>query len=170
MKFLIKFFFIFVLFLFNLSQAYSIESIAFIDMDYIIKNSEIGKKTLNSINDLNIKNINEQKKKEKILKDLENDLLAKKNILSKENFDKEVKLLRQKANKFKSDQSKMVEDFNNYKKIELDSVLNKITPIMNAYMEQKSVKILLDSKNILIGRNDLNLTNEVLKEINKNIK
>ena len=169
MKFLIKIFFIFVLFLFNLGQAYSSENIAFIDMDYIIKNSEIGKKTLNSINSLNIKNINELKKKEKILKDLENDLLAKKNILSKENFDKEVKLLRQKANKFKSDQSKMVEDFNNYKKIELDSVLDKITPIMNAYMEQKSVKILLDSKNILIGRNDLNLTNEVLKEINKNI-
>ena len=169
MKFMIKIFFIFVLFLFNFSQAYSSESIAFIDMDFIIKNSEIGKKTLNSINNLNIKNINELKKKEKILKDLENDLLAKKNILSKENFDKEVKLLRQKANKFKSDQSKMVEDFNNYKKIELDSVLNKITPIMNAYMEQKSVKILLDSKNILIGRNDLNLTNEVLKEINKNI-
>jgi len=169
MKFLIKIFLIFLPFLFNLSQAYSSESIAYIDMDYIIKNSEIGKKTLNSINDLNIKNINELKKKEKILKDLENDLLAKKNILSKENFDKEVKLLKQKANKFKSDQSKMVEDFNNFKKIELDSVLNKITPIMNAYMEQKSVKILLDSKNILIGRNDLNLTNEVLKEINKNI-
>ena len=170
MKFLIKFFFIFVLFLFNLGQAYSSESIAFIDMDYIIKNSEIGKKTLNSINDLNIKNINELKKKEKILKDLENDLLAKKNILSKENFDKELKLLRQKANKFKSDQSKMVQDFNNFKKIELDSVLDKITPIMNAYMEQKSVKILLDSKNILIGRNDLNLTDEVLKEINEKVK
>ena len=169
MKFLNKLFFISILFLFTFGHVYSSESIAYIDLDYIIKNSEIGKKTLNSINNLNIKNINELKKKEKILKDLENDLLAKKNILSKENFDKEVKLLRQKANKFKLDQSKMVKDFNNYKKIELDSVLNKITPIMNTYMEQKSVKILLDSKNILIGRNDLNLTNELLKEINKNV-
>ena len=41
---------------------------------------------------------------------------------------------------------------------------------MNSYMEQKSVKILLDSKNILIGRNDLNLTNDVLIEINKKVK
>ena len=85
-------------------------------MDFIIKNSEIGKKTLNSINNLNDKNINELKKKEKILKDLENEIISKKNIISKENFDKEVLLFKEKANKFKEDQSKMVEDFNNYKK------------------------------------------------------
>ena len=46
MKFLNKFFFIFIFFFLNIAQANSIESIAYIDMDFIIKNSEIGKKTL----------------------------------------------------------------------------------------------------------------------------
>ncbi len=170
MKFLNKFFFIFIFFFLNIAQAHSSETIAYIDMDFILKNSEIGKKTLDSINNLNVKNINELKKKEKILKDLENDIVSKKNIISKENFDNEVKLLREKANKFKNDQLIMVENFNNYKKKELDAVFMKISPIINSYMEQKSVKILLDSKNILIGRNDLNLTNEVLIEINKKVK
>jgi outer membrane protein len=170
MKFLSKFFFIFIFFFFSIAQAYSGETIAYIDMEFIIKNSEIGKKTLNSINNLNVKNINELTKKEKILKDLENDIVSKKNIISKENFDNEVKLLTKKANKFKNDQLKMVENFNNYKKKELDAVFAKISPIINSYMEQKSVKILLDSKNILIGRNDLNLTDEVLIEINKKVK
>jgi outer membrane protein len=139
-------------------------------MDFIIKNSEIGKKTLNSIKILNDKNINELKKKEKILKDLESNIISKKNIISKENYDKEVLMFKEKANKFKEDQSKMVDDFNNYKKKELDGILSKISPIINAYMEKKSVKILLDSKNILIGRSNLNLTNEVIKEINEKIK
>ena len=170
MKFLNKFSFIFIFFFLNIAQANNIESIAYIDMDFIIKNSEIGKKTLNSINNLSVKNINELKKKEKILKDLENNIVSKKNVISKENFEIEVKLLREKANKFKNDQLKMVENFNNYKKKELDAVFAKISPIINSYMEQKSVKILLDSKNILIGRNDLNLTDEVLIEINKKVK
>ena len=139
-------------------------------MDFIIKNSEIGKKTLETIDSLNKNNINELKKKEKILKDLESKIISKKNIISKENFDKEVLLFKEKANKFKEEQSKMVEDFNNYKKKEFDGILSKISPIINAYMEKKSVKILLDSKNILIGRSNLNLTNEVLKEINEKIK
>ena len=169
MKFINNFFFISIFFL-NISQAYSSEPIAYIDMDFIIKNSEIGKKTLNSINNLNEKNLNELKNNEKILKDLEKDIISKKNIISKEEFDKEVLFFKEKANKFKEDQSKMVEDFNNYKKKEFDGIISKISPIINAYMEKKSVKILLDSKNILIGRSNLNLTNEVIKEINEKIK
>ena len=170
MIFLKKLFFFFILFFLNVNSVISSEPIAYIDMDFIIKNSEIGKKTLNSIDILNEKNINELKKKEKILKDLESKIISKKNIISKESFDKEVLLFKEKANKFKEDQSKMVEDFNNFKKKELDGILSKISPIINAYMEKKSVKILLDSKNILIGRSNLNLTNEVLKEINEKIK
>ena len=170
MKFLNKFFFIFIFFFLNIAQAHSSEPIAYIDMDFIIKNSEIGKKTLNSINNLNEKNLNELKNNEKILKDLEKDIISKKNIISKEDFDKEVLFFKEKANKFKEDQSKMVEDFNNYKKKEFDGIISKISPIINAYMEKKSVKILLDSKNILIGRSNLNLTNEVIKEINEKIK
>ena len=170
MKFLNKFFFIFIFFFFNIAQVNSNEPIAYIDMDFIIKNSEIGKKTLNAINIRNNKNINELKEKEKILKDLESKIISKKNIISKENFDKEVLLFKEKAAKFKDDQLKMVENFNIYKKKELDGILSKISPIINAYMEKKSVKILLDSKNILIGRSNLNLTNEVIKEINEKIK
>ena len=170
MKFSKKLFLIFIFFLFNIISTNSSETIAYIDMDFIIKNSEIGKKTLDTIKILNDKNINELKKKEKILKDLESKIISKKNIISKENFDKEVLMFQEKANKFKEDQSKMIDDFNNYKKKELDGILKKISPIINAYMEKKSVKILLDSKNILIGRSNLNLTNEVIKEINEKIK
>ena len=170
MTFSNRLFFIFIFFFFNFSQVNSSESIAYIDMDFIIKNSQIGKKKFKLINNLNQKNIDELKKKEKILNDLESEIISKKNIISKENFDKEVLLFKEKAKKFKEDQSKMIEDFNNFKKKELDAILNKISPIINAYMEKKSVKILLDSKNILIGRSNLNLTNEVIKEINEKIK
>ncbi len=170
MKFYNRLFLILIFFFLNITQINSSEPIAYIDIDFIIKNSEIGKKTLNSINTLNDNNINELKKKEKLLKDLESEIISRRNIISKENFDNEVELFKEKANKFKEDQLKMVDNFNNYKKKELDDVFSKISPIINAYMEQKSVKILLDSKNILIGRNDLNLTDEVLKEINEKVK
>ena len=169
MKFLNKLLFIFIFFL-NTTQVNSSESIAYIDMDFVIKNSNIGKKTLETINILNDKNINELNEKEKILKDLESKIVSKKNIISKENFDKEVLLFKEEAKKFKEDQLKIVENFNDYKKRELDDILSKISPIINAYMEKNSVKILLDSKNILIGRSNLNLTNDIIKEINDKIK
>ena len=64
----------------------------------------------------------------------------------------------------------MIKDFNNYKKKEIDVIFEIISPIINTYMEKKSVKILLDAKNVFMARNDLNLTNDILKEINKDAK
>ncbi len=167
LKNIILFFFILIL---SAGHSYSNESIAYIDIDFIIKNSDVGKKTLVSLNEVNKKNIDMLKQKEKILKDLETEIKNKKNIISKENFDEEVKLFRQNVDKFKKEQVKIVKEFNDLKKKELDNIFNKISPVINNYMEKKSVKILLDSKNILIGRNDLNFTKELLDEINKQIK
>ena len=170
MKSLKKFFLIFTLFFLFLVNTYSNEPIAYVDIDFIIKNSNIGKKSLEKINNLNKENIKNLKKKENVLKNLEIEIANKKNIISKEAFDKEVVIFKEKIVSFKNDQKKIIKDFNDYKKKEIDEVFKTISPIINLYMENKSVKILFDAKNIFMARNDLNLTNEVLKEINKKIE
>tara|TARA_X000000368_G_scaffold248209_1_gene196042 strand:- start:293 stop:760 length:468 start_codon:yes stop_codon:yes gene_type:complete len=152
------------------SASFSNETVAYIDIDFIIKNSNIGKITLETIKNRNNKNIDLLKKKEQILKDLESEISSKKNIISKEAFEKEAIIFSEKVNKFKGEQQKMIKDFNEYKKKEIDAIFQKISPIINAYMKKKSIKILFDSKNILMARNDLNLTNDILNEINKEIK
>ena len=65
MKTLNKFFFIFILFLTTVGSSFSSEPIAYLDIDFIIKNSDIGKKSLARINDLNKENINNLKKRKK---------------------------------------------------------------------------------------------------------
>ena len=170
MKFLCKLFAFFLLFFSLYGTSNGNETIAYIDIDFIIKNSDIGKRTLKKINGQNNKNIEELKNNEKILKELEKEIASKKNIISKEAFNKEVSIFKEKVNKFKTDQKQMIKDFNNYKKKEIDAIFEIISPIINAYMEKKSVKILLDAKNVFMARNDLNLTNDILKEINKEAK
>lgn len=162
-----KFIFIFLFLLISINPSKSNEKTAFVDIDYIIKNSNIGKKILNNINDLDNKNIIDLKKKNKILKDLELAIKNKKKIISEEAFNKEVVLFRQKVEKFKNEKNKKVKEFNNFKKKEIEKVFKQISPIISDYMEQNSVNILLDSKNIFMGKTESNLTDEVLREINK---
>ena len=170
MNYLNKLFFIFLLFFLFTNTSYSNESVAYIDIDFILKNSDIGKKSLEKINTQNNINIQDLKKKEKILKDLEIEIASKKNIISKEAFDKEVIVFRKNIDQFKIEQKKIIKNFNDYKKKEIDDVFQKISPIINSYMEKKSVKILFDAKNIFMARNDLNLTNDILEAINKEVK
>ena len=56
---LLSFFFI----LLQINLLSSNENIVFVDVDYVIKNSNVGKKALKKINNLDKKNIDKQKKK-----------------------------------------------------------------------------------------------------------
>jgi len=64
----------------------------------------------------------------------------------------------------------MVKNFNEVKRKELENVFKKISPIINDYMEENSVSVLLDSKNIFMGTKKSNLTKDILDRINKEIK
>jgi len=170
MNYLNKLFSIFLIFFLFTNSSFSNESVAYIDIDFILKNSDIGKKSLEKINIQNNINIQDLKKKEKILKDLEIEIASKKNIISKEAFDKEVIIFRKNIDQFKIEQQQIIKDFNDYKKKEIDKVFQIISPIINTYMEKNSVKILFDAKNIFMARNDLNFTNDILEAINKEAK
>jgi outer membrane protein len=154
---------------FNITIAYSEEKIAFVDIDFLIQNSDIGKSALVKIKIEDEKNINILTKKTKELKDLENKIKNKKSILSPEAYENEVKLFKEKVNNYSNEKNTIVNSFNDFKKEEIDKIFKKITPIIKSYMDSNSIGILLDTKNIFMGNVNNNLTNEILKEINKSL-
>ena len=170
MNFFQRFIFIISLILLSSNNSFSVEKIAFIDIDYIIQNSSIGKKMLTEINNMDKKNVNRLKKKNKTLKDLELEINNKKNIISEEAFKLEVISFRKKLQDFTNEKNKMANEFNDYKKKKIQDIFEIITPVINEYMENNSLDILLDKKNIFIGRKKVNLTEELLDEINNKIK
>jgi outer membrane protein len=146
------------------------ENIAFVNVDYLIKNSNIGKKLLANINDKDKKNLNNLKKKNKILQDLESSIKNKKNVISDEAYNKEVIDFKKKFQEFSKEKNEIVKEFNIYKKSEIEKIFKKINPIINSYMAENSVNLLFDSKNIFMGAKKLNLTEDILKKINIELK
>ena len=158
---------IFVLFTNNVKAE---TKIAFIDIDYLMKNSNIGKISLKKLDNLNNKNINVLKENEKKLKQEENLLLQKQNIISQEEFEKELKILRNKIKEFNINKEKMVKDYNKFKSLELNITLQKFNKKIQEFMSQNSIEILLDKNNIYIGTVSSDITKEVLIEINNEFK
>lgn len=151
----------------NITFAHSEEKIAFISIDFLIQNSNIGKSALKNIKILDEKNINILEKKTNELKDLETKIKNKQSILSTEAYENEIKLFKDKLNIYKDEKNKITNNFNDFKKKEIDKIFEKITPIIKSYMDNNSVSILLDTKNIFMGNVNNDLTNEILNEINK---
>ncbi len=158
---------IFLIFFFlNFSTAFCNDDIYFIDLDKLLKKSNYGKETLSKIEILNNQNIDNLKKKNLELKQLENDIKIKQNIVSKEEFDKEVMVLREKVKIFREMKDKMVFDLNKKKDDYMKTFFSKVNPIIQEHMEINSIDILLESKNVFIGKNNLDITDKIIKEIN----
>tara|TARA_B100000900_G_scaffold324324_1_gene283974 strand:- start:472 stop:984 length:513 start_codon:yes stop_codon:yes gene_type:complete len=161
-----KIFLYIAIFFLILSKSYATEKISYLDMEYVIKNSNLGKSLLEKINKENDKNIKILKKREEELKKQEDELMKKKNIISKEEFEKEIIELRTKIKNFRSEKNDMVKNINDIKNKELSKLYEKINPIIQAYMEKNDVEILLDMKNIIMGKSSSNISNSIIEVIN----
>ena len=56
------------------------------------------------------------------------------------------------------------------KKIEFEEFFKKITPIIESYVAEKNIDILLDKKNIFVANKKKNITQEIIKIIDTKIK
>ena len=84
-----------VLFIFiGISNSYSDQKIAFIDLDFVVENTNVGREILNELNSLNNQNIKNLKLKEDELKNQENEIKKKQNIISNDELQKEISILK----------------------------------------------------------------------------
>ena len=152
------------------TTTFASQNVRFADIDLIVQNSEIGKKTLSKIEEINKSNIEKLSNFQKQLKERENEIKIKKNIISEEEFKKEVKNLKNQLAEFNKKKDLMVKDFSDLKNNELKALFAKINPIIQNYMNENSIEILINSKNIFIGSIKSDLTQVLINEINSKVE
>ena len=90
--------------------------------------------------------------------------------MSKDELDKEIKKLRKDINNLRKDKDTIIKKLNEFKKKELNNIYSKINPIIQNYMDQNNINIVLDMKNIVIGKSNSNITDDIIDEINVKYK
>ena len=170
MYYLKKFILLNLIFIFISKFAYADQSLKFANIDLIIKKTNIGNKALIKIDQANKSNIQKLNEFEKELKENENTIKQKKNIVSEEEFNNEINILKKKIADFNKQKNLMVKDLSNLKKNELNLVFEKINPIIQDYMSKNSIEILINTKNIYMGSKKSDITQQLIDEINSKIK
>ena len=145
------------------------QNIAYLNIDFIIKNSDIGQSVLKKISDLDKKNIKILDERNNELKEKEINLKNKENIISQAAFENEVKQLQKKIKTYNEEKNKMVKDLNEFKNKEINNIFIKIRPILEKYMKEESIDIILNSKNIIIANPKLDITETIIDRVNNNL-
>tara|TARA_Y100001970_G_scaffold274732_1_gene374955 strand:- start:329 stop:844 length:516 start_codon:yes stop_codon:yes gene_type:complete len=170
MKLLFKLLLIILLFLSIVQITKAEQILKYANMDQVIKETKIGNEMIIKINELDQENIKKLSSYEKELKSIENEIKLKKNIISEQEFEKEINDLKRKISDFNKEKNLMVKNFNNIKKKELKNLFDIINPIVQNYMDVNSIDIIFNSKNIYIGNKKSDLTKVLIEEINNNVK
>ena len=166
MKFFYFFFSTIVIF-FNFSFSIANDKIAFIDLNYILSESNEGKKILAKLEIDNKKNLEFFQSEEEKLKAENQNIEKLKNILSKEEFSNKINLFKNKVNTYNLKKNDTIKLFEETKNSELNIFFAKLNEIMNNFMQENSIQIILDKKNIVMANNKNDISKDILKLINK---
>ena len=143
------------------------ENIVFIDLNYILNKSNSGKKILNELNIISNDNKKNFSRQETVLEKERNDIKKLKNILSKDEYNKKVASFQEKVELYNKEKAKIIKSFENKKKKELDIFFKSLNKIMNVYMKENSISIIIDKKNIVMASIKNDISNDIIELINK---
>ena len=168
MKYFVKFFVI-TFFLLICTHAFAEQKIVVLDLTYVLNQSKAGK----AAQDFLKKTFNENTKKfsdiEKELKEEEADLLTKKNILSKEDYEKKMGMLRKKNIDYQTNRRSSIDKITMLRSEARGTLLEKLKPILAAYIKENDVSIIVDKKYTLGGGPENEITKVIVEKLNKNL-
>ena len=161
---------ILVFFLFFTNQAFSEQKIAFINMDKVMSTSKSGVSILKQLTDLKNKNSKFLKEEEKKFKEKEKKLISQKNVISEDEFKNKVAKLKSEITNYNQSRNKMISDFNKLKVDNTTNLLKLINPILIDFSNEKKISIILQKKDLVVAKTQLDITDEVIKIVNSEVK
>ena len=165
-----KFFIINIFFLiFNLSFAEE-QKIVYLNVDKIMQQSIAGKSIKKQLENIYNSNLKKFKKNDEILKNKEKKIIAQQNILSKEDFQKELTGLRTEIINFQKEQVKARDDMNKLRIGATNELIKKLSPILEDYAKKNSISLILQKKNVVMGKKEIEITDDILSIANEKIK
>ena len=137
--------------------------IVYLDINYILKKSNVGTSLNSYIDELSKDKLIAYKKIENDLIKAEKAILAQQKIIDKNEFEKKLNNLSKKIKKYKNDRKKTKDEISEIKINNTKKILNTLNPIITKYVEENSITLVLPKKNIIVGKKNLDITKQIIE-------
>ena len=166
MKYLVKFVVV-TLFVLVCTYAQAEQKIVYIDMKYVLNNSKAGKGAQDFLQKSYIDNQKKFSDLEKELKKEESDLLKQKTVLDKNEYTKKTDELRKKVIDFQSQRRTAIDKIATQRAESRETLMNQIAPIVDTYIKENGISLVMDKKNVVGGLNEFDITKVIIEKLDK---
>ena len=170
MKLLKIFFLVLIFFSLSINFLKADDKVFYVDIDYVLTNTVSGKELLKTLKKEEELKINNFKLNDDNFKNEEKKILSKRNLISEDEINKELKLLQVKFQKYRKEKIKEFDEFKIKRNRNIKNFLNLINPIIEKYMADNSIYMLIDKKNVFIAKKEFDITKNLIELIDNQIK
>ena len=158
------------IFFFQFNSINSEENIVYLDVQFIIDNSDIGIFFQNKVSAIQDDYKNKLNIKKTKLKVSETDIKNKKNILKKEEIDVKINELNKLIKDYQISRNEYNNNIIEEKKKYSKEILKILNPILTNFVEKNKIKLVLKKKDVLVGAKFLDITDQILNLLNEETK
>ena len=94
-------------------------------------------------------------------------MLGKKTILTKEEYKKLSDDLRKKVIDYQSRRKGSIDKIARQRSEARKKLLDELDPILKNYVKANNIQVVLDKKHVLMGNNELDITDIIVKKLNE---
>ena len=166
-KIKILFLFLILTYPFNLMAE---NQVYFINLKKVLNESKAGSAAQEKL----VKEFENQDKKFKnesnALKKQETELINQRKTLSADEYKKKVSSLRKKNVDFQNRRRNASSDFVKKKNNARNQLLKSLNPILQKYMDENGIMMIMNEKNVILANSKVDLTNTIIDLLNKELK
>ena len=142
----------------------------YLDFKYILNQSDAGKKAQTFLKNKLENAAKSLKKKEKTIQEEERKIIQQKKVISAEEYKKKITDLRKKIDSLQKERNSLLAEVSEQRSKAKIELLKNLNPIIQEYMKEKNIRIVLDKKSILLADENLDITQDIVKMLNSKLK
>ena len=161
--------FVIIFLLSNAHADYPSTSLAVIDLNYILSEAEAAKDAAKQIEEIAINIENEIKKSDEDIINEQNKLIESQAIMAPESFEKKREEYEKKVQNYNIERQQKLLSIDNLVNMSRGQVLEALKPILEEISNEKGITILLEKNTVLLNADGMDITEESLKRLNKEL-
>tara|TARA_B100000963_G_scaffold353844_1_gene369253 strand:- start:2153 stop:2665 length:513 start_codon:yes stop_codon:yes gene_type:complete len=142
----------------------------FIDFKYVLNESTAGKKAQKDLKAELETGLKGLKDKEKKIQEEEKKIIQQKKLINEEEYRKKVDELRTQVSKLQSERSKLLSSVAKKRQKAKSELLKNVNPIIETYMKEKNIKMVIDKRSLLVANKELDITKDITNLLNGKLK
>lgn len=161
--------FLITILLFGFSLNAFAETSHFLDFTKVLNSSKSGADAQKKLKDKFAKESKKFTKLEQNIRKEESEIISQKKTISADEYKKKVEALRKKVADLQKEKQKTFNDIAKSRNNAKQSLLKAVNPIIKKYMEDNNIRLVLDKKNVILGDQTLEITDQIINILNKEL-